>query len=191
MPSAPIEISGKRFNLLTAVRFVERRRTNTNGGKGVGLNHFWEFKCDCGNTTITNKNSVMRGSVKSCGCLHKANVSRKPIGHAALTHVFHYYKSRARMTGKVFSLTKSEFKTLVDKNCYYCGSAPSNVARDKTCNGEYTYNGLDRIENDKGYQLDNVVPCCAKCNTAKSTMSKKEFLTHVVKIYDTSIKGDF
>lgn len=184
------DISGQKFNYLTAIRFIERRRTNMNGGSGVGINHFWEFKCDCGNIKVMNKNSVTRGSVKSCGCLHLKNVTRKPAGEANFTHAYHYYRSRAKRSGKIFNLTKEQFRDLVNKNCYYCNSSPSNVANDKNCNGSYKYNGIDRVDNSSGYELDNVVPCCKRCNVAKSNMSQKEFLTLIEDIYYNKVNRE-
>lgn len=44
----------------------------------------------------------------------------------------------------------------LDQPCYYCGH-PLNE----------TGIGLDRLDSDRGYVLDNVVPCCGTCNMAK------------------------
>jgi hypothetical protein len=33
--------------------------------------------------------------------------------------------------------------------------------------GKYVYNGIDRLDNTKGYTIDNIVPCCYKCNVLK------------------------
>lgn len=189
MPYVAINIEGKRFGYLTAIRFVEKRKTNMKDGLGKGVNHFWEFKCDCGNIKVMNKNGVTRGSVKSCGCLHLKNVARKPKGEANFTHAYHYYKSRAKKSGRDFMLTKSQFKILTKGMCYYCGSIPSNFANDKNCNGAYAYNGIDRIDNNRGYLLDNVVTCCKKCNIAKSTMTQEDFLDLINKIFYNRISG--
>jgi len=44
-------------------------------------------------------------------------------------------------------------------------------------------NGVDRINSNIGYEINNVVSCCSKCNYAKHMMNKKEFLNWVEKIY--------
>ena len=54
-------------------------------------------------------------------------------------------------------------------------------------NGDYTYNGIDRVDNTRGYTLDNVVPCCFKCNRAKDTMTKEEFLEWVGRVATHSL----
>ena len=45
--------------------------------------------------------------------------------------------------------------------------------------GSYTYNGMDRVDNAKGYVLGNVVPCCHTCNFAKRGMATNEFVAWV------------
>ncbi len=42
----------------------------------------------------------------------------------------------------------------------------------------FFYNGIDRVNNEMGYEPLNVVPCCQECNFAKCKMSKDEFITH-------------
>ena len=71
-----------------------------------------------------------------------------------------------------------EFKILTKENCHYCGAEPSAAGKRTTGNrtSNYTYNGLDRKDNKKGYEKDNVVPCCGICNHAKHTMNYEDFL---------------
>lgn len=69
----------------------------------------------------------------------------------------------------------NDYKSLVLKNCEYCD------ADYKTHSSGL--NGLDRIDSNKGYLLDNVVPCCYDCNIMKSDMKKDEFFKHIEKIY--------
>ena len=51
-------------------------------------------------------------------------------------------------------------------------------------NGDYVYNGIDRIDNNKGYTIDNIVPCCAKCNYAKGKLTLQEFKELIEGIYN-------
>ena len=46
------------------------------------------------------------------------------------------------------------------------------------------YNGVDRVDNDKGYIRDNIVSCCSDCNRSKGVLSKKDFITLARKITD-------
>lgn len=52
------DITGQRFNSLTALRFSHRPR--------LGVHH-WVFRCDCGNEVTVWKPDVIRGRRKTCG----------------------------------------------------------------------------------------------------------------------------
>jgi hypothetical protein len=41
--------------------------------------------------------------------------------------------------------------------------------------GIYTYNGIDRVDNSKGYTPENTVPCCKICNKIKGTGDVQTF----------------
>lgn len=46
--------------------------------------------------------------------------------------------------------------------------------------------GLDRVDNDKGYTVENSVACCTRCNTMKSTYCLEEFYRRMEEKYDTN-----
>ncbi len=54
-----VDISGKRFGRLVALRFVGRVNGRT----------LWRCKCDCGKETITGYSNLYSGITRSCGCL--------------------------------------------------------------------------------------------------------------------------
>ena len=66
-------------------------------------------------------------------------------------------------------LTFEEFKSFWQLPCHYCGAEIETI-------------GLDRIDNSLGYKLDNVIPCCLRCNILKFFNTEKEFLDHCKKI---------
>ncbi|MFA5048406.1 MAG: hypothetical protein WC516_05295 [Patescibacteria group bacterium] len=76
---------------------------------------------------------------------------------------FNTYKRVSKKRNKIFNITFEEFLSFWQKPCFYCGSEIETI-------------GLDRIDNNKGYELENVVSCCKRCNTAKSNMTYKEFI---------------
>lgn len=76
-------------------------------------------------------------------------------------------KSSAKFRNIDWKISLSEFKVLCNKECYYC----TNLI----CNKVLFSSGLDRINNDIGYQIDNVVSCCESCNLIKNeTLSSEE-----------------
>lgn len=59
-----IDLTGKRFGRLTVIeRDYETQRKKNN--KYV----YWKCKCNCGNDTSVNSESLRQGKTKSCGCL--------------------------------------------------------------------------------------------------------------------------
>lgn len=61
-----------------------------------------------------------------------------------------------------WALNLGEFSNFIDQPCVYC----KNKLGDKVCSGS----GLDRIDNDKGYEINNVQSCCAICNRLRSNL---------------------
>lgn len=52
-------------------------------------------------------------------------------------------------------------------------------------NGEFISNGIDRIDNNRGYVKENCVPCCKTCNYAKRKMDLLTFKEWARRLYDT------
>ncbi len=89
-----------------------------------------------------------------------------------------------------FDLTRDNFKKLTSSNCCYCGAAPKNIACNFSNNGTFIYNGLDQVDNSKGYTLDSVALCCKTCNYAKNKMNVGDFLDWVRKAHNYSLIGE-
>ncbi|MCB0410535.1 MAG: hypothetical protein KDD29_09975 [Flavobacteriales bacterium] len=170
-----LELTGKRFERLKVLKFV--------GNKGKHLQ--WKCLCDCGETRIVSTTNLTQGSTKSCGCYRK-EISKRSIltlerraleyGEGSCNVLYNRYLQTAKKRKLDFQLTREEFKNLTSKDCHYCGSNPSLKVKGKRSNGEYIFNGLDRMDSNAGYALSNVVPCCKTCNYAKNDMQYKEFL---------------
>ena len=54
--------------------------------------------------------------------------------------------------------------------------------KSRKMNGDYIYNGLDRIDPSKGYELTNIVTCCENCNRLKSDLVSYEEFIEFIKI---------
>lgn len=57
-----------------------------------------------------------------------------------------------------------QYEHFLSKNCHYCDK---NISKE-------TGSGLDRIDNNKGYLIDNVVTCCGACNQVRNVHLSKE-----------------
>ena len=82
------------------------------------------------------------------------------------------YRTSARVRNLEFKLDKDVFNLIISDNCIYCGHNPSPI------------NGIDRVDNTKGYLVGNCVPCCVICNKAKASLTLEEFKNWVDKIYN-------
>lgn len=149
----------------------------------------WKCICDCGAVKNIPSAYLKNGHTKSCGCLKigKNNGTRPgnclSHGEAALRHLYRSYKTNAKRRRIDFHISLDDFRILTGQSYYYCGKLPKQVLNFRSCNGEYTYNGLDRANNTKGYSIDNCVPCCKTCNSAKGILSQDEFKEWIKSIY--------
>jgi len=174
-----IDIIGKKIGRLTVVK-----RSYPNA-KNKDL--MYVCKCECGTEKIIRGKDLRRGATKSCGCLHNealGNRQRIAIGLATMRAVIGSYKRKAKIRGLEWNLAETQFKEITQQNCHYCGAKPNNVGKHETKNGNYIYNGLDRINNNKGYMIDNIVPCCKHCNVAKNDMTLQEFKDWIGKVHN-------
>lgn len=73
-------------------------------------------------------------------------------------------------------LSESEYLKLSKSNCFYCGEEPGNTySLPRNYDNHIRYQGIDRVDSNKEYVADNVVPCCWRCNRMKTDMTIKEF----------------
>lgn len=84
---------------------------------------------------------------------------------------FTILKVSARRRGIDQSLTLQQFSSLFSLPCHYCNDALGTRAHTS---------GLDRKNNELGYDIDNVVPCCATCNYLRGDILTVEETEHVV-----------
>jgi len=165
-----INLINRRFGKLVVI--AKAKKTDKNH------NQYWICKCDCGNYKEVRGFHLQDGNTKSCGCL-----SRLPKGESNFNQVYGYYKRNAKAANLPFKLTKIEFKKLTQQNCTYCGKTPLQIINRPRHNGKFIYNGIDRIDNSKGYIEGNCAPCCKICNLMKRTLSYKEFINKIKQIY--------
>lgn len=140
----------------------------------------WQCTCICGLTRNVAERGLLRGTSKSCGCYQKTVFWHKlPADVALLRELFRKYRKQALERNLLFNLKEDEFKKLISQNCNYCDIAPYNKINHKTSNGFLIYNGIDRVNNDKGYDLENSVSCCKICNIMKNNLPLEVFLNHI------------
>lgn len=145
--------------------------------------------CKCGNTVQVSVSRLASGKAKSCGCLSRAALERDVSKYeAGLRAVLRVYEYSAKERGLEFNLSRETFEHLTASNCTYCGVEPLQFQNRFS---EFKYNGIDRVDNTKGYVIENCVPCCKTCNRMKDTLSLDEFKSHIAKVvlYQKEIKS--
>ena len=176
------DLVGKKFSRLTVIKRMPNDKN---------YNTMFLCKCDCGNETTVCASSLKEGHTKSCGCLNKVNNSHPlDVGVANMHNVIISYRNNAKTRGLDWRLTEQQFKEITKKPCHYCGALPNNKTNRRDCNGVYVYNGIDRVDNEKGYIINNVVPCCKRCNNAKRNFGLEDFKDWIRKIYNKFERGE-
>jgi hypothetical protein len=85
---------------------------------------------------------------------------------------FKNYERRAKEKNIKFELEEVVFYQLVIDDCYVCGKVYD----------DNHINGLDRLNSDLGYTIDNVETCCGECNFMKKKLNTKCFFEKLIKI---------
>lgn len=172
------DIIGQRFTHLIVVSY-----SHTQNGKIA----WWNCICDCGNKTIVRGKDLRRNTTRSCGCYKIEQTKRynslEP-GEAGFNVLFKRYLKDCKKKKRNFELTKEEFKNLTKKCCFYCGKQPYRVIQPLHISTAYIYNGIDRIDSNKDYTVNNVVSCCKDCNLMKNNLDIYEFIQQITLIYN-------
>ena len=143
-----IDLTGHRFGRLTVIERAE------NKGKRV----CWRCHCDCGNICIVRGYHLTLGKIKSCGCLQKEqrhNHLQHGMSHSPIYEIWHTIKQRCLNPNNksyqyygergisIYTEWVENFQVFYD----YVSQLPHF--------GEKGYS-LDRIDNEKGYEPDNL-----------------------------------
>lgn len=171
--AARVDLTGRRFGIVTVLKRTKKT-------KYEHRSPVYRCVCDCGRKKYLSAAELR--TAKSCGCrrlvgrelLAFRNKGRPaanalPPGEAKLRATLRRYRRSAAGRGLSFSLEPEQVRTLIMAPCAYCGAPPTS--------------GIDRVDNTRGYQLDNCVACCPRCNRAKGVMTISEFRAWIREIH--------
>lgn len=96
-----------------------------------------------------------------------------------LNRAWHLARHNAKRKGVEFLLDKEFVLRTVQGVCYICGALGRKYSFK---DGTVWVNGLDRVDNGRGYVHSNVAPCCFKCNRIKSDFELGDLLCHMRKM---------
>lgn len=167
---------GKIINRLTIIEVLPKSPSS--------VTNYYRVLCSCGTIKKLSCTSIHTGHTKSCGCLSSESArirATKYEGNPAFNLVYLTYKNAAARNERIWDLSRDQVQKLFDSNCFYCGLEPSNRATARKW--QIKYSGLDRKDNNIGYIVGNVVPCCKICNLAKRTLSEEEFIEWIKRVH--------
>jgi hypothetical protein len=188
------DLTNRRFGRLVVVTYLGVLK------KGRQYYNVWRCLCECGAEVDLLGVNLTKGGTQSCGCYRRdraeqlgkkfGGMLKKPGTAAALNMLYGHYRHGAEIRGLAFDLSPEEFRKVVDRNCHYCGSPPTNrVSKRK---GTYKYNGIDRVDNAVGYVFANCVASCIRCNRAKMGSTKEQFIAWIhqlARFHSESVSG--
>lgn len=142
------------------------------------------YNCICVKCGSKKKMSVQRFKVieregyECWQCSRKSRVL--PDGLAIKKSAYYSHKNAAKKRNIRTYLSFEDYIKIASKSCVYCSSMSErkNYKTDQM----YPLNSVDRKNNEHYYKISNSQPVCFKCQSMKSNMKHKDFLTHVTKI---------
>lgn len=165
-----------------------------NNWKILGLSHrenggIWYWDSECTNCGFNAKRSTTYVK-ESKWCTFCRML---PKGETGMNKMISDYVYASKQRGLVFELTKEQFRILTSSPCYYCGCLPKNKSRKykktKDSWGDYLSNGIDRIDNNKGYIVGNCLTCCRTCNRGKGAWSFDFWLSYLKQFLENASSG--
>ena len=186
------ELAGTRFGRLTVIG--DYQAGTTVGAKRIGPSIM--CRCDCGTEKRVNVDNLRSYKTTSCGCFRSENSSKmwKELGKIGGRKRRKYppVESSARdlfqkyMKRNPGDLQFEEFVKLTQLPCYYCGASPYQIYLNKNATdnegGKFIYNGLDRIDNTRGYDKENIITSCGVCNFMRHKQTMAQFYMKIIDI---------
>lgn len=117
---------------------------------------YWKCRCECGNIKSISSRQLMAGKTRSCGCLHKEELSKARRTHGGKgTRLYNIWKSMRYRCG---SENSPNFAYYGGRGIKVCEEWKSSFPDFKTwaeCNGYSDFLTLDRIDPNGDYSPSN------------------------------------
>lgn len=134
------------------------------------------------------------GYCKKCSNLKKLTAIDRKLHTTAKRPYEALYNNlikQAKRRKKQFSLTLNDFVEFTKQSrCHYCYSNITWTKVNLSTNGFRT--NLDRKDNSKGYEVENLVVCCWRCNNGRRNLFTYEEWFRMTKFFrdNTDQKGE-
>lgn len=164
------DLSGQKFGKLLCIK------------KGNGYKHpsgtstTWICKCECGIEKEILANQLISKRTRSCGCLRRKIISELYFkGYQDISGKYwSTVRGGARRRGLKFDITIEQIWTLYVIQHKKCALSGLDIHFSKIPNQGTA--SIDRIDNTKGYTMDNVQLLHKRVNMMKNNMNQLEFV---------------
>ncbi len=163
---------GQKHKMFT---IIEKKIKQTSRGKHT----VWVCKCDCGNECEFTSYILVKGKVKSCGCLNKGKNHKNWSGCGEIHgENLNGIRMSAERRGLEYSVSKEYLMDLYLKQNRKCALSGIEIKFGQKYHGTETTASLDRINNDKGYIEGNVQWLHKAINWMKQDYTQEEFIEY-------------
>ena len=138
---------GRKYNLLTPIKFFGTDERN---------NKLYWCKCDCGNEKIVKTTDLVRGVVKSCGCLAKQALIERCVTHGKTKHPL--YSKWHTMKSRCNNSNNASYERYGGRGIKVCDEWENSFQAFyewSMANGYKKGLSIDRIDNDGNYEPAN------------------------------------
>ena len=138
---------GRKYNLLTPIKFFGTDERN---------NKLYWCKCDCGNEKIVKTTDLVRGVVKSCGCLAKQALIERCVTHGKTKHPL--YSKWHTMKSRCNNSNNASYERYGGRGIKVCDEWENSFQAFyewAMANGYKEGLSIDRIDNDGNYEPAN------------------------------------
>lgn len=157
-----VDLTGKKFTRLTVIA----RHGSTKSKKAV-----WLCQCECGGKTKVTSQMLTSGRTKSCGCLHKEQLS---AGHS--THCLsktRLHKAWCNMKTRCYNQNNKDYSRYGGRGIIMCDEWKNDFVSFYNwaiINGYNDMLTLDRIDNNGNYEPSNCrwITMQKQCNNRHS-----------------------
>lgn len=180
-PAKFTDLENKRFDKLTAIRFLDFRETIHRGKYAGKKEAFWLVRCDCGKEREVPRSRLISGGLSNCGC-NTGHLMRKAYGKTIgelSGSIWNRIKENARSRQIPITITQLEAEALFRRQNKRCTLSGEPISLDYYKSKTEVTASLDRIDSSKGYEVGNVQWVHKVVNQMKNNMPEPDFLCWV------------
>ena len=150
----------------------------------------WNCKCSCGRTKVIHTSSLTRGLTKTCGYCERVNFK----GYKTISGAyFRTIKEGANARELEFNITIEDIYNIWTTQNGKCALSGVNIFFATNQDKALQTASVDRIDNQKGYTIDNIQIIHKRLNRIKSVLDNEEliFWAHnIVSTHKESVELD-